>query len=85
MTRRFVQVADCKWAALSIFINQKLKIFAHFLTRLIGIGGALLALCQQSPLKRGKPAKPTELRDPIPVMAYYYIWYKPESWNRAKK
>jgi hypothetical protein len=21
---------------------------------------------------------------PIPVLAYYYIWYNPESWNRAK-
>ena len=22
--------------------------------------------------------------NPIPVMAYYYIWYDPQSWNRAK-
>jgi hypothetical protein len=23
-------------------------------------------------------------RDPIPTMAYYYIWFDPKSWNRAK-
>jgi hypothetical protein len=24
-------------------------------------------------------------RDPIPVLAHYYIWFQPTSWNRAKK
>ncbi|MBN1147852.1 MAG: hypothetical protein JXA78_11410 [Anaerolineales bacterium] len=23
-------------------------------------------------------------QDPLPIMAYYYIWYTPESWERAK-
>lgn len=23
-------------------------------------------------------------RDPVPLMAYYYIWYSPASWDRAK-
>ena len=29
-------------------------------------------------------AEPSPARDPIPVLAYYYIWYEPDSWNRAK-
>ena len=23
-------------------------------------------------------------RDPVPVLAHYYIWFNPTSWNRAK-
>ncbi len=26
----------------------------------------------------------TDNHNPIPVMAYYYIWFDPQSWNRAK-
>lgn len=29
-------------------------------------------------------AEPSLARDPIPVLAYYYIWYDSASWNRAK-
>jgi hypothetical protein len=25
-----------------------------------------------------------DLRDPTPLLAYYYIWFDPTSWNRAK-
>src|SRR5689334_1702483 len=35
----------------------------------------LLSLCA---------ATATAAARPIPVLAYYYIWYNPESWNRAK-
>ena len=24
------------------------------------------------------------MEDPVPVLAYYYIWFTPTSWNRAK-
>jgi hypothetical protein len=29
-------------------------------------------------------ALPTTATDPVPVLAYYYIWYDTSSWNRAK-
>jgi len=28
--------------------------------------------------------KPSAQQDPIPVLAYYYIWFDPTSWDRAK-
>ena len=33
------------------------------------------------------PAQPATdaVENPIPTFAYYYIWYNPSSWNRAKK
>jgi hypothetical protein len=31
-----------------------------------------------------QPALPTPAKDPVPVLAYYYIWYDSSSWNRAK-
>ena len=30
-------------------------------------------------------ATAVDATDPIPVMAYYYIWFQPDSWDRAKK
>ena len=35
-------------------------------------------------LASGFTANATAAERPIPVLAYYYIWYNPESWNRAK-
>ena len=34
------------------------------------------------PSVKGKPWQDAD--DPVPVMAYYYIWFDPGSWNRAK-
>ena len=31
-----------------------------------------------------QPVLPTPAKDPIPVLAYYYIWYDSNSWDRAK-
>lgn len=28
--------------------------------------------------------KPLSWQEPIPLMAYYYIWFEPRSWNRGK-
>src|SRR5512142_3077387 len=28
---------------------------------------------------------PTPVSDPVPVLAYYYIWFDPQSWDRAKQ
>jgi hypothetical protein len=39
----------------------------------------LLSACQPAPTQ-GKATK----TDPIPVLAYYYIWFDTQSWDRAK-
>ncbi len=31
-----------------------------------------------------QPVLPTPAKDPVPVLAYYYIWYDSNSWDRAK-
>lgn len=31
-----------------------------------------------------RPARAHEPANPVPVFAYYYIWFNPTSWNRAK-
>ncbi len=43
---------------------------------------ALLALSLSSALG---PERPTRAASPVPVFAYYYIWFDPTSWNRAKR
>lgn len=46
------------------------------------LGAAALLLTQASP-----PVKAASIlgtRDPVPLMAYYYIWFDPSSWDRAK-
>jgi hypothetical protein len=42
--------------------------------------GLCLALLGAGPAKR--PAAAAD--SPVPVLAYYYIWFNPTSWNRAK-
>jgi Glycosyl hydrolase family 71 len=36
------------------------------------------------PLLHGVPSQASAAENQIPVLAYYYIWYTPTSWNRAK-
>jgi len=48
-----------------------------FLLLVVVFAGAMPANAQQQVL----PAA----ANPIPTLAYYYIWYDPNSWNRAKK
>jgi hypothetical protein len=36
------------------------------------------------PTERQMPWREPNVVDPVPVMAYYYIWFDPGSWNRAK-
>lgn len=50
----------------------------------------LLALALAAGVAGGPPvlaqeANAVDATDPIPVMAYYYIWFQPDSWDRAKK
>jgi hypothetical protein len=44
---------------------------------------AVLLVAQPRPAAASRLHGP-DVRDPVPVMAYYYIWYDPQSWNRAK-
>jgi hypothetical protein len=44
--------------------------------------GLVLALACLN-LAAGAPAAPAQ-EDPLPFYAYYYIWFDPGSWNRAK-
>jgi hypothetical protein len=44
---------------------------------------AAIWLAAVGTLASGLPHVPVST-DPIPIMAYYYIWFDPSSWNRAK-
>ncbi len=46
------------------------------------VAAVVLVLLGIMPTKTA--AEPSPARDPIPILAYYYIWYEPDSWNRAK-
>lgn len=45
------------------------------------LGGAVVALAC---VLAGATAAGAAVRDPTPLYAYYYIWFNPSSWNRAK-
>jgi hypothetical protein len=47
---------------------------------------AITVKAQTSPTSKTAPAEISLLavKDPIPVLAYYYIWYDSNSWDRAK-
>jgi hypothetical protein len=46
----------------------------------------VIALAPARPALAGAPgaAGRSAISKPVPVLAYYYIWYTPTSWNRAK-
>ncbi len=48
---------------------------------LAAIAAAAIVIAPASPARAA--AKPTAY--PLPVLAYYYIWYTPTSWQRAKR
>lgn len=53
---------------------------------LCAIAGAILALALfvgRGPATHAT-AQQSSLTKPVPVLAYYYIWYDPSSWSRAK-
>ncbi len=51
-------------------------------------GGAAMALLIAAvafgAVAQPQPAHAQEPTNPVPVFAYYYIWFNPTSWNRAK-
>jgi hypothetical protein len=51
---------------------------------LLAVAAAIVSLWAP-PSAATAPAAPARAqRDPIPVLAYYYIWFDPTSWDRAK-
>ncbi len=48
---------------------------------LAALAAAVIVIAPASPAR----AAATPTADPIPVLAYYYIWYTPTSWQRAKR
>jgi hypothetical protein len=48
---------------------------------LAALAAAVIVIAAPAPARAA--AKPTAY--PIPVLAYYYIWYTPTSWQRAKR
>ncbi len=44
----------------------------------------MLILVGVAALSSTQPAQAQSDADPIPVLAYYYIWFDPTSWDRAK-
>lgn len=58
----------------------------RFVTRAVARTGlvALVAATLLTPGTLPAHAESQTAADPIPLLAYYYIWYNPTSWNRAK-
>jgi len=49
----------------------------------VTVAGLLLAAIAGTSVQ-ARPAAAHETPTPVPVLAYYYIWFTPTSWNRAK-
>ena len=77
VSQRFRKKVGChqKPAFRGLQVRSLLLLLALFLTTRLAGGAPVLA----------QTATATEATDPIPVMAYYYIWFQPDSWDRAKK
>jgi hypothetical protein len=56
----------------------------HLVRRLVVCGLLLLSMAAPSRSVLAQTAEPPGGTKPIPVLAYYYIWFDPTSWNRAK-
>src|SRR5215216_8825 len=52
--------------------------------RALWLLGVLLALIMSSVTAGGPILVASAARPPLPVLAYYYIWFDPQSWERAK-
>ncbi len=57
--------------------------------RAVGVGVKAWFWCSMlllflQPVKAGAFSPSEDVHDPVPIMAYYYIWYDEDSWDRAK-
>ena len=66
------------WAARVALAGCTLLVAALLMT------GALLLASGASSARASSRGQATIQGRPIPVLAYYYIWFNPTSWNRAK-
>jgi Glycosyl hydrolase family 71 len=48
------------------------------------MSGTMFLASGAPPARASAPGQPAGQGRPIPVLAYYYIWFNPTSWNRAK-
>ena len=64
--------------AMSIW--RKLLFSLRLLPRLVVLIGLFFVL----PVLGFSQTRAADATNPIPIMAYYYIWYDTQSWNRAK-
>ena len=55
------------------------------LSAAIGLRLGILLVLLLSVMTAGVPASSSAAGSPTPVLAYYYIWYTPTSWHRAKR
>ena len=68
-----------KFHTLAIWIAG-LAIFAVLVAAITVFAPPRLSATSSSPAQ----APQTSPNNPVPVLAYYYIWYNPSSWERAK-
>ena len=60
--------------------NLRLRPRMYRLLRLLGV----VALLLTSSASTGMAVPKSTVQGPIPVLAYYYIWFDTGSWDRAK-
>lgn len=66
---------------------RKIIIFGLPLLAIIGLGSLLnfsLSIAPAVDYGKSRNVPNFTLSNPIPMFAYYYIWFEPTSWNRAK-
>ncbi|GEM_PF-1048486 len=72
------------WPAIRLTAFRRERHGAVILVLLLLV--PVIALAPARPALAGPPGEVgrSALTNPVPVLAYYYIWYTPTSWNRAK-
>ncbi len=50
----------------------------------LAVAALLLSACAPAAATATPAGTATPAPDPIPVLSYYYIWFDPQSWDRAK-
>src|SRR5512142_2237560 len=61
-------------------INEMKHEYSTLLHRLFAVAISIMLIATATPVRADEPPA----GNPIPTLAYYYIWYDTASWNRAK-